>query len=133
MASLNLFQASSKLDAIRKNLTPIGNFTATQHKVEGMVWALNDSIIIIENFVYDGKGFGVFMHVGKSLMTSHNVNPLSCRYPFKAYQHTSWPDKRVLIAFLFDDISIFKMMFYNILYHFFMESTSDVILYLSVT
>ena len=70
MASLNLFQASSKLDAIRKNLTPIGNFTATQHKVEGMVWALNDSIIIIENFVYDGKGFGVFMHVGKSLMTS---------------------------------------------------------------
>ena len=30
-----------------------------------MVWTLNDSIIIIENFVYDGKGFGVFIHVGE--------------------------------------------------------------------
>ncbi len=35
-----------------------------------MVWTLNDSIIIIENFVYDGKGFGVFIHVGK--FANHN-------------------------------------------------------------
>jgi hypothetical protein len=63
-----LFQAPSKIDGLKKNLTPIGNLTKTQHKVEGMVWTYNDSTIIIENFVFDGKGFGTFIHVGKQVV-----------------------------------------------------------------
>ena len=44
----------------------------TQHKVKGMVYTLNDNVIVIENFVYDGRGFGVHVNVGE-LSSYHNV------------------------------------------------------------
>lgn len=58
-------QSSSQLEALKSKMTPIGELTKTMHKVEGMVWTLNDSVIVIENFVYDGKGFGVHINVGE--------------------------------------------------------------------
>ena len=51
-------QASQVLD-----LVPIGEFTRTQHKVNGMVWAYNNSLLLVEDFRYDGKGFGVYLQV----------------------------------------------------------------------
>ena len=56
-------------------MTPIGELTKTMHKVEGMVWTLNDSVIIIENFVYDGKGFGVHVNVGEMIIDISYLGP----------------------------------------------------------
>jgi hypothetical protein len=48
-------------------MTRIGPLIKTQHKVEGMVWTYNSSVILIENFVFDGNGFGTFVNVGESI------------------------------------------------------------------
>ena len=44
-------QAEQVLD-----LVPIGEFTQTQHGVRGMVWAYNNSLLLVEDFAYDGQG-----------------------------------------------------------------------------
>ena len=51
-------QANQVLD-----LLPIGEFVNTQHAVRGMVWAYNNSLILVEDFAYDGLGFGVYIQV----------------------------------------------------------------------
>ena len=51
-------QANQVLDLI-----PIGEFERTQHAVRGMVWAYNNSLLLIEDFAYDGQGFGVYLQV----------------------------------------------------------------------
>ena len=45
------------------DLIPIGEFTNTQHNVRGMVWAYNNTLMLIEDFAYDGFGFGVYFQV----------------------------------------------------------------------
>ena len=69
------FQSSSQLEALKSKMTSIGELTKTMHKVEGMVWTLNDSVIIIENFVYDGKGFGVHVNVGETIIDISYLGP----------------------------------------------------------
>ena len=51
-------QAEQVLDLI-----PIGEFTQTDHDIRGMVWAYNNTLLLIEDFGYDGKGFGVYFQV----------------------------------------------------------------------
>lgn len=51
-------QAEQVLDLI-----PIGEFQRTSHAVRGMVWAYNNSLLLIEDFAYDGQGFGVYLQV----------------------------------------------------------------------
>ena len=51
-------QANQVLD-----LLPIGEFVNTQHAVRGMVWAYNNSLLLVEDFAYDGLGFGVYLQV----------------------------------------------------------------------
>ena len=51
-------QATQVLDLI-----PIGEFVNTQHNVRGMVWAYNNSLLLVEDFAYDGQGFGVYLQV----------------------------------------------------------------------
>ena len=42
------------------DLIPIGQFVNTQHQIRGMVWAYNNTLLLIEDFAYDGQGFGVY-------------------------------------------------------------------------
>ncbi len=51
-------QAEQVLD-----LLPIGTFVRTQHDVRGMVWAYNNTLLLVEDFAYDGQGFGVYLQV----------------------------------------------------------------------
>lgn len=45
------------------DLIPIGEFAKTTHGVRGMVWAYNNSLLLVEDFGYDGQGFGVYFQV----------------------------------------------------------------------
>ena len=49
-------QAEQVLDLI-----PIGDLVNTNHAVRGFVWAYNNSLLLIEDFGYDGTGFTVSM------------------------------------------------------------------------
>ena len=69
-----LIQSESDIEAQRDKLKPIGPLVKTQHRVKGQVYTLNDNVIVIENFVYDGRGFGVHVNVGESGFIG-NVNP----------------------------------------------------------
>ena len=51
-------QANQVLDLI-----PLGALTNTQHAVRGFVWAYNNSLLLVEDFAYDGQGFGVYLQV----------------------------------------------------------------------
>ena len=55
---MNKRQANQVLD-----LLPIGELVNTQHNVRGMVWAYNNSLLLVEDFDYDGLGFGVYLQV----------------------------------------------------------------------
>ena len=55
---MNKRQANQVLD-----LLPIGELVNTQHNVRGMVWAYNNSLLLVEDFAYDGLGFGVYLQV----------------------------------------------------------------------
>jgi hypothetical protein len=50
---------------MRDKLKLVGPLKKTMHKVQGTVYILNESTLVIENFVYDGKGFAVHINVGK--------------------------------------------------------------------
>jgi hypothetical protein len=54
--SLEKRQSTQLLDLI-----PIGEFKRTDHDVRGMVYAFNNSLLLIEDFGYDGQGFGVYL------------------------------------------------------------------------
>ena len=79
-------QANQVLD-----LLPIGEFVNTQHAVRGMVWAYNNSLLLVEDFAYDGLGFGVYLQVateGETIqewvcnISFTNYCDMSFRFPF---------------------------------------------------
>lgn len=41
----------------------VGNLSRTQHRVSGNVYALNESLLIIDQFTFDGQGAGVFINI----------------------------------------------------------------------
>ncbi len=44
----------------------VGELTRTQHRVSGKVYAFNESLLIIDEFTFDGLGAGVFLNVATS-------------------------------------------------------------------
>ena len=50
--------------------TPIGQFTNYQHGISGMVYALSESQLFVQDFSYDGAGPDAFFWVGTSPKTS---------------------------------------------------------------
>ena len=98
-------QANQVLD-----LLPIGEFVNTQHAVRGMVWAYNNSLLLVEDFAYDGLGFGVYLQVateGETIqewvcnISFTNYCDMSFRFPFTTV--TSYYSKGLLgcVNFLF--------------------------------
>ena len=68
-------QANQVLD-----LLPIGEFVNTQHAVRGMVWAYNNSLLLVEDFAYDGLGFGVYLQVATE---GETIQEWVCNISFK--------------------------------------------------
>ncbi len=70
------------------DLIPIGEFVNANHGVKGMVWAYNNSLLLIEDFGYDGTGFTVSLIAstgGKTraelLQNAYLLPYVSERYP----------------------------------------------------
>lgn len=57
--SLFLFATS----ALALDVFPVGNLQDTQHQVQGTLYAFNQSTLILDNFSFDGDGFGVFFNI----------------------------------------------------------------------
>ena len=70
-------QADQVLD-----LLPIGEFVNTQHAVRGMVWAYNNSLLLVEDFAYDGLGFGVYLQVATE---GETIQEWVCNISFTKY------------------------------------------------
>ena len=52
------------------DVTYVGDLTETDHKVGGSVYILDQDTLVIDEFTYDGDGFGVYINVaidGKNL------------------------------------------------------------------
>jgi len=62
-AVVALAAAFLTVEAAEIDVVVIGPIVKTQHQVSGQVYALNDSIIIIDGFNYDGLAPGVFFNV----------------------------------------------------------------------
>ena len=44
-------------------VTFIGDLTDTEHQVSGKVYVLDEDTLVIDQFSYDGNGFGVYINV----------------------------------------------------------------------
>ena len=65
------------------DLTYIGDLTKTQHDVSGKVSILDQDTLVIDEFSYDGNGFGVYINVateGKNLR-DYKRNRIDVPYP----------------------------------------------------
>ena len=52
------------------DVTYVGDLTETDHKVGGSVYILDQDTLVIDEFTYDGDGFGVYINIaidGKNL------------------------------------------------------------------
>jgi hypothetical protein len=58
VAALSAFVASQSI-----NVVVVGDLTRTQHRVSGRVYALNESMLILDEFTFDGLGAGVYLNV----------------------------------------------------------------------
>ena len=45
------------------DVTFVGKLVDTDHKVSGKVFILNENTLVIDEFTYDGDGFGVYINV----------------------------------------------------------------------
>ena len=64
-------------------VTFVGDLTKTDHDVGGKVYILNEDILVIDQFSYDGNGFGVYINVatkGRNLKTFAK-NRINIAYP----------------------------------------------------
>ena len=65
-------------------VTFVGNLIKTDHDVGGKVYILDQNTLVIDQFSYDGNGFGVYINVatrGRNLKTFAK-NRISVPYPF---------------------------------------------------
>jgi hypothetical protein len=58
VAALSALVASQSI-----NVVVVGDLTRTQHRVSGRVYALNESMLILDEFTFDGLGAGVYLNV----------------------------------------------------------------------
>lgn len=71
----------------------IGQLVQTSHSVQGDLCAksINDDVITVENFSYDGTGFGVFINIGK--LRNLDSFPL-CRQKLRNSRNFFWKKHR---------------------------------------
>ena len=92
-------QANQVLD-----LLPIGEFVNTQHAVRGMVWAYNNSLLLVEDFAYDGLGFGVYLQVATE---GETIQEWVCNISFKVKKYLRRQSRFDSITFTFSENSNF--------------------------
>merc|ERR1712026_496270 len=64
-------------------VTFVGDLTKTDHDVSGKVYVLDQDTLVIDEFSYDGKGFGVYINVatkGRNLK-GYAKNRIDVPYP----------------------------------------------------
>ena len=64
-------------------VTFVGDLTKTDHDVGGKVYILDQNTLVIDQFSYDGNGFGVYINVatkGRNLK-AHAKNRIDIPYP----------------------------------------------------
>ena len=64
-------------------VTFVGDLTKTDHDVGGKVYILDQNTLVIDQFSYDGNGFGVYINVatkGRNLKT-YAKNRIDIPYP----------------------------------------------------
>eukprot|EP00090_Calanus_glacialis_P021563 TRINITY_DN3325_c0_g1_i2.p1 TRINITY_DN3325_c0_g1~~TRINITY_DN3325_c0_g1_i2.p1 ORF type:complete len:141 (-),score=35.36 TRINITY_DN3325_c0_g1_i2:93-515(-) len=65
------------------DVTFVGDLTDTEHDVGGKVYILDQDTLVIDDFSYDGNGFGVYINVatkGRNLR-SYAKNRIDVPYP----------------------------------------------------
>ena len=65
------------------DVTYVGDLTDTEHDVGGKVYILDQNTLIIDEFSYDGNGFGVYINVatkGRNLK-GYEKNRIDVPYP----------------------------------------------------
>jgi len=80
ITALLLLSCSSGLSWGR---TLVGDLTETDHNVAGKVYIVDEDTLLIDNFRYDGKGFGVYINVATtgSNKAQFAANRIDIPYP----------------------------------------------------
>ena len=74
---------SLAVDGREVEVTFVGDLTKTDHDVSGKVYILDQNTLVIDEFSYDGNGFGVYINVatrGKNLK-AFAKNRIDIPYP----------------------------------------------------
>merc|ERR1712203_1009805 len=78
-------------------VTFIGDLTDTEHQVSGKVYVLDEDTLVIDQFSYDGNGFGVYINVatkGRNKKTWAK-NRIMCHIPPELRASLSRPSMMV--------------------------------------
>jgi len=78
-----LLALSLAVDGREVEVTFVGDLTKTDHDVSGKVYILDQNTLVIDEFSYDGNGFGVYINVatrGKNLK-AFAKNRIDIPYP----------------------------------------------------
>ena len=77
------FNSPAPKEGKQVEVTFIGDLTKTEHDVSGKVYILDQDTLVIDQFSYDGNGFGVYINVatkGRNLRTFAK-NRIDIPYP----------------------------------------------------
>ena len=77
------FNSPAPKEGKQVEVTFIGDLTKTEHDVSGKVYMLDQDTLVIDQFSYDGNGFGVYINVatkGRNLRTFAK-NRIDIPYP----------------------------------------------------
>ena len=77
------FNSPAPKEGKQVEVTFIGDLTKTEHDVSGKVYILDQDTLVIDQFSYDGNGFGVYINVatkGRNLK-GYIKNRIDVPYP----------------------------------------------------